>query len=224
MAARGSASDPSVAAGSPPPSLRDRQRDRTRQRLVDAGYQLFHQRGYGEVTAAEIAAEAGVSERTFFRHFPSKADVAVANWRLHAAATREAIEGCSEDADLLDALRCGLHAFVERLALELADLEDFVAVAATNRPIHLMLLDVVLELEQDVAREVARRVGRSWLDFEVCLLANATVGVLRAAVRSSVTRSSELSLFEAVGRGALELAPMVAALNRAVPDRPGSLG
>ena len=192
--------------------------------MVDAGYRLFHQRGYGQVTAAEIAAEAGVSERTFFRHFPSKAEVAVANWRLHAAATREAIEGCSDDTDLLDALRCGLHAFAERLALELADLEDFVAVAATNRPIHLMLLDVVLELEQDVAREVARRVGRSWLDFEVCLVANATVGVLRAAVRSSVTRSSELSLMEAVERGALELAPLVAALGPAVPGRPGPPG
>ena len=213
-------SNPPAAGAGRPPSLRDRQRARTRQRLVDAGYRLFHQRGYGRVTAAEIAAEAGVTERTFFRHFPSKADVAVANWRLHAVATREALERCDEDADVLEALRGALRAFVERLAIEVADLEDFVAVAASNRPIHLLLLDVVLDLEQDVAREVARLVGRSSRDLEVLIVANATVGVLRAAIRSSVTRSTELSLVEAVDRGALELAPMVAVLDRAVSGRP----
>ncbi len=46
---------------------------RTRTRLRDTALALFEARGYDATTAADIAAAAGVSEMTFFRHFPSKA-------------------------------------------------------------------------------------------------------------------------------------------------------
>ena len=36
---------------------------------------LFRERGYDRTTAAEIAARAGVTERTFFRYFPDKREV-----------------------------------------------------------------------------------------------------------------------------------------------------
>ena len=37
--------------------------------------ELFRERGYDQTTTAEIAARAGVTERTFFRHFPDKREV-----------------------------------------------------------------------------------------------------------------------------------------------------
>lgn len=37
--------------------------------------ELFQERGYDDTTAAAIAARAGVTERTFFRHFRDKRDV-----------------------------------------------------------------------------------------------------------------------------------------------------
>ena len=46
-----------------------------RTRLRDAALELFQTRGYERTTAAEIAARAGVTERTFFRHFPDKREV-----------------------------------------------------------------------------------------------------------------------------------------------------
>ncbi|WP_422927480.1 TetR/AcrR family transcriptional regulator [Singulisphaera sp. PoT] len=36
---------------------------------------MFRERGYGQTTATEIAALAGVTERTFFRHFEDKREV-----------------------------------------------------------------------------------------------------------------------------------------------------
>jgi AcrR family transcriptional regulator len=37
--------------------------------------ELYQERGFDQTTAAEIAARAGVNERTFFRHFPDKREV-----------------------------------------------------------------------------------------------------------------------------------------------------
>ena len=46
-----------------------------RQRLQQAALELFCERGYEQTTTSEIAARAGVTERTFFRHFPDKREV-----------------------------------------------------------------------------------------------------------------------------------------------------
>jgi hypothetical protein len=37
--------------------------------------ELFAANGFDQATAAQIAARAGVTERTFFRHFPDKREV-----------------------------------------------------------------------------------------------------------------------------------------------------
>ena len=47
-------------------------RERTRQRLRHAGLELFERKGFESTTVAEVAAAAGVSEMTFFRHFATK--------------------------------------------------------------------------------------------------------------------------------------------------------
>lgn len=59
-----------------------------RTRLQQVALQLFGERGYDQTTAAEIAARAGVTERTFFRHFPDKREVLFdGQARLQAALT-----------------------------------------------------------------------------------------------------------------------------------------
>ncbi|RRA50495.1 TetR/AcrR family transcriptional regulator [Acidipila sp. EB88] len=49
--------------------------EKVRKSLQWAALELFRDRGYEETTAADIAAKAGVTERTFFRHFADKRDV-----------------------------------------------------------------------------------------------------------------------------------------------------
>ena len=45
------------------------------RRLQEAALALFLEFGYDQVTTAEIAARAGVTQRTFFRHFADKRDI-----------------------------------------------------------------------------------------------------------------------------------------------------
>lgn len=51
--------------------------ERTRASLVRAALDLFYEHGYDLTTAAAIAQRAGVTEMTFFRHFPSKDSVLI---------------------------------------------------------------------------------------------------------------------------------------------------
>jgi AcrR family transcriptional regulator len=44
-------------------------------RLSRAAMELYAERGFDDVTVAEIAARAGLTERTFFRHFGDKAEM-----------------------------------------------------------------------------------------------------------------------------------------------------
>ncbi|MER7370487.1 helix-turn-helix domain-containing protein, partial [Nonomuraea wenchangensis] len=46
-----------------------------RGRLEEAALELYGERGYEQTTVAEIARRAGLTERTFFRHFADKREV-----------------------------------------------------------------------------------------------------------------------------------------------------
>src|ERR1019366_9612635 len=46
-----------------------------RGRLEQAALELYIERGFDKTTVAEIATRAGLTERTFFRHFADKREV-----------------------------------------------------------------------------------------------------------------------------------------------------
>jgi AcrR family transcriptional regulator len=75
-----------------------------RVRLQQAALELFRERGYDRTTAAEIAARAGVTERTFFRHFPDKREVLFDGEATLRAALTASIAGAPDGLGPLDML------------------------------------------------------------------------------------------------------------------------
>jgi AcrR family transcriptional regulator len=63
-----------VAAPRPGTALRwEAHKEETRRKLLASAHRLFAERGFQATSAADIAADAGVTERTLFRYFSSKA-------------------------------------------------------------------------------------------------------------------------------------------------------
>ena len=75
-----------------------------RVRLQQAAVALFRERGYDRTTAAEIAARAGVTERTFFRHFPDKREVLFDGEAVLRDALTASIADAPHDLGPLDTL------------------------------------------------------------------------------------------------------------------------
>jgi AcrR family transcriptional regulator len=75
-----------------------------RVRLQQAAVELFRERGFDHTTAAEIAARAGVTERTFFRHFPDKREVLFEGQVVLLEALTASIADAPAAAGPLDAL------------------------------------------------------------------------------------------------------------------------
>jgi len=76
-----------------------------RYRLQIAALELFTQNGFDQTTAAQIAARAGVTERTFFRHFPDKREVLFGGQEILSAALTAAIRQAPADLAPIDMLR-----------------------------------------------------------------------------------------------------------------------
>jgi AcrR family transcriptional regulator len=74
-----------------------------RGRLQQAAVQLFIERGYAEVTVAEIADRAGLTKRTFFNHFADKREVLFAGAQDFEASVVRHLAAAADELSPIDA-------------------------------------------------------------------------------------------------------------------------
>ncbi|MBO6764408.1 TetR/AcrR family transcriptional regulator [Maricaulis sp.] len=84
---------------------RERKRRETLARITDVGLRLFLQRGYDATTLDEIAAEAGISRRTFFHYFKSKDEILLSLQSDMGLRIVRALEDEPADKPPLEAIR-----------------------------------------------------------------------------------------------------------------------
>jgi AcrR family transcriptional regulator len=105
-------------SAAPAEGLRERKRRETRQRIAEVGLRLFLANGYQGTTLDAVAAEAGISRRTFFSYFKSKDDIVLfwqaANW----AGVLSDLLKASPDARPLDAVRDVMVKHISRYTTE----------------------------------------------------------------------------------------------------------
>jgi len=87
----------------------------SRGRLHEAALELFAERGFEHTTVAEIARRAGVTERTYFRHFSDKREVLFAAGAALEEALVRAVAEAPASLSPLDAVAAGLEAIAAAL-------------------------------------------------------------------------------------------------------------
>ena len=80
----------------------------TAEQIEAVALSLWSERGFHEVSVADVAAEVGVTARTIFRRYPTKADLVWSPLTDSSRILRDALEQTSPQAPLLERARTAL--------------------------------------------------------------------------------------------------------------------
>ncbi|HUH67968.1 MAG TPA: TetR/AcrR family transcriptional regulator [Mycobacterium sp.] len=94
-----------------PTNRHELRRRSTHEALRQAALKSFARKGFANVTVTELAREAGVTERTFFRHFPTKEAVLFQDYETHLEWLAEALAQRPAAESLFDAVLASVAAF-----------------------------------------------------------------------------------------------------------------
>jgi AcrR family transcriptional regulator len=153
----------------------------SRGRLQEAALALYSERGFDQTTAAQIAARAGLTERTFFRHFADKREVLFGGSALLQERILAGVSGAPPQDGPLDAVACGLAAAAAMLGESRRDLTRLrYEVIAANPGLRERELTKLADYATAVAKALHERgVGEP----QASLAAEAGMTVLRVAVK-----------------------------------------
>ena len=170
--------------------LRERKKQRTRDSLVRAACELFVEQGYEETTADEIVAAVDVSQRTFFRYFTSKEEVAFSLQALVSERYVEAVRTRPPGDAPVEVLRSTLDETWESIGEAIEEIVPLPLymrmwqIIETTPSLVAVELRHAVEMEELLAAEIARREGVDPdTDPRPRVLVAAFSGVMRAAFR-----------------------------------------
>jgi AcrR family transcriptional regulator len=162
-----------------PLSRRERKKQETRARILEAALSLMAERGYDKVRVEEIAARADVANATFFLHFPTKAALISAFNEQVSARIAERLQGFEisavEKLELLRALvldEWGRRGDLLRMIVADAAAQDGSGLIETS--------ESLLDLVRGIVVEGQSR-GELSSEFSAETVANCLVSAWRAA-------------------------------------------
>jgi AcrR family transcriptional regulator len=155
-----------------------------RGRLEEAALALYAERGFDNTTVADIAAYAGLTERTFFRHFADKREVLFGGAAVFAEQFVAPVAAAPDTAAPMEAVAAGLASAAALLEdrrdfarqrqtiiaasaeLRERDLSKFASLGAalTDVLVARGLAESAAHLTAEVAIAVFRSAFERWLD------------------------------------------------------------
>jgi AcrR family transcriptional regulator len=153
----------------------------SRGRLHEAALALYSERGFDQTTAAQIAARAGLTERTFFRHFADKREVLFGGSAILKDRIVAGVVGAPIEDGPLDAVSRGLAAAAEMLGESRRDLTyQRQAVIASNPELRERELAKLADYAAAVASALRQR---GVTEPQATLAAESGMTVLRVALQ-----------------------------------------
>src|SRR5271168_94522 len=184
----------------------------SRGRLQEAALALYSERGFGQTTAAQIAERAGLTERTFFRHFADKREVLFGGSAILKDRILTGVVDAPPGDGPLDAVSCGLGAAAEMLGESRRDLSrQRQAVISANPELRERELAKLADYAAAVSAALRHR-GVS--EPQATLAAEAGMTVLRVAIQQWANGDDERDLAAIMRHSVAELRAVAASGSR----------
>jgi AcrR family transcriptional regulator len=170
---------PSPARRTRGAGVRERRRQETRAKIVDAAAELFAERGFDTVSVMEIARRAGVVEKTVFNHFPVKeglvfdADPPIRAALLDAVRRRPAGESVSAAAGSFVVAAVSLLGSPDAAA----GVAQMARVIRGSRTLQVREREILGDLTNALAGLIAEETGARAEHIEPWLAAHAVLGL-----------------------------------------------
>ncbi|GAA2207537.1 TetR family transcriptional regulator [Nonomuraea monospora] len=165
--------------------LRELQRRRVHEALSTAAITLFLERGFDEVSVAEVAAAAGVSKPTLFKYFATKEDLVLHRISDHLGESARVVRERAAGERPVEALR---RHFLDGLSRHdpITGLNDDPEVIAYHRMVFSEAPSLLGRLHQHMARDeeaLAEALAETADELAARLLAAQVVATQRVLAR-----------------------------------------
>ncbi|ONI74646.1 TetR family transcriptional regulator [Actinosynnema sp. ALI-1.44] len=139
------------------PNRGDRGGSKTRARIAEVANELFVERGFDDVTIAEVAAAAGVSKVTVFSHFERKEDLLLDRLPDVVDIVRTALRERTDDISAVESFRQAALALAEErhvLSGLNGDIEPMMRTITASPALIARLRAFAYEIETELAAEL----------------------------------------------------------------------
>jgi len=166
-----------------PESLRERKKRETRQHISDVATGMFLERGFDEVRVADVAAAAGVSEKTVYNYFETKEALLLDREEHMQRMIRQALGPGAPNPSPIDSFVSALLDEIAGFFAQWGDTEDFrqilrfTSLIEGTPSLRAAQRDMMDRLTQAAATAMADRAGVAQEDPEPQIAAEAIVGL-----------------------------------------------
>jgi TetR/AcrR family transcriptional regulator, regulator of mycofactocin system len=153
----------------------------TRVRVERAALDLFTSRGFDNVTSDQVAEAAGISRRTFFRYYPTKADAVWGDFDGHVARLEDLLAATDPARPVLAAVCAAYVEVNDYPEAELPLLRERMQLILSEPALLAHSQLRYAEVDRAVARYVAARTG----DAPTALVPRLVAASTRAAATTA---------------------------------------
>jgi AcrR family transcriptional regulator len=178
-----------------------------RGRLERAALELYVERGFEQTTVADIARQAGLTERTFFRHFADKREVLFSGQSALHDVLVSAVEDAPDSASPFEAVIAALEAAAAPLQERRDHSRQRQTVIAANPGLQERELIKLASLAATLADALR---ARGVPDPTASLSAEAGVAVFKIAFGRWIDESNDKGLSDLIHESLSELKSVTA--------------
>jgi mycofactocin system transcriptional regulator len=134
-------------------------REETRARIEQAALELFTAQGFEQVTTDEVADAAGISRRTYFRYFSTKADAVWGDFGDHVVRLEALLAATAGEQSVLASICAAYVEVNDYAAADLPMLRQRMRLILTEPALQAHSQVRYADIDRVVAAHVARRTG-----------------------------------------------------------------